>query len=146
LSDGLERFRRAQDEGGAFARALAEIAAGRKRSHWMWFVFPQIAGLGLSSTARFYAIRDRAEARAYLADPVLRDRLLTITAAARRWAGVVELPELFGAIDALKFVSSMTLFEAASDQAGRGAFADALDALAGGQRDERTLAILSAAE
>ncbi len=71
----LQRFLDAQDSGGTYRDAVAELRAGRKRSHWMWFVFPQIAGLGSSPTARTYAIRDLAEARAYLAHPVLGPRL-----------------------------------------------------------------------
>lgn len=139
----LDRFRVAQDQDEAFPRALAEIRAGAKQGHWMWFVFPQVAGLGTSPTARHFAIADLAEARAYLGDATLRERLLAVTVAARSWAGKRDLREVFGGIDALKFVSSMTLFEAAAGGADRECFAGALDALAGGSRDERTLAILS---
>ncbi|WIM99233.1 DUF1810 domain-containing protein [Actinoplanes oblitus] len=114
MSD-LERFVRAQD--GVYERALAELAAGSKRSHWMWFVFPQLAGLGSSPTARVYAIRDLAEARAYLAHPVLGPRLTecaaTLLAVRGRTAS-----QIFGYPDDLKLRSSMTLFaEAASDPA-----------------------------
>ena len=80
--DGLERFVRAQDEGATYATALAELRRGRKVSHWMWFVFPQLAGLGRSSTARYFEIASLAEAEAYLAHPVLGPRL-------REAAGVV---------------------------------------------------------
>ena len=106
----------------------------------MWFVFPQIAGLGLSPTARFYAIRDAAEARAYLADPLLGPRLAACTEAVLAWAGQRDLDALFGPVDALKFRSSMTLFEAAG---GPDCFTRALDLFAGGERDRRTLALLA---
>ena len=139
---GLDRFRATQDEGGTWARALAELQAGEKRSHWMWFVFPQLAGLGHSPTAQYYAIRDLAEARAYLADAVLRGRLLAATAAVMGWASIRDLEAIFGSVDALKFVSSMTLFEHAARSEDRAAFAAALDGLAEGRRDERTLALL----
>jgi len=138
----LSRFREAQDEDGTWQRALAELEAGEKRSHWMWFVFPQLAGLGHSPIARFYAIADLAEARAYLADPVLRERLLATTAATAQWAGQRRLASLLGGIDALKFVSSMTLFEVAGEGEDRAVFADALERLAGGERDTRTLQLL----
>ena len=139
---GIARFREAQDSDGTYRRALFETQAGQKRSHWIWFVFPQLAGLGSSSTARFYALADIAEARGYLADPVLRERLREITAAACQWAGKRDLREIFGGIDALKFVSSMTLFEAAAGTEDRKLFADALDRLAEGERDPRTLSLL----
>ena len=105
----MRRFHDAQD--GVFDTALAELEAGRKRSHWMWFVFPQIAGLGRSETARRYAIRDADEARAYLADPVLRDRLARAAAALMRHAGT-PAEAILGGIDAMKLRSSMTLFDA----------------------------------
>jgi uncharacterized protein (DUF1810 family) len=98
----LQRFVAAQD--GVYEQALAEIRAGTKRTHWMWFVFPQIAGLGSSPTAQHYAIADRAEAAAYLAHPVLGPRLLECTAALR------ERSVHFGFPDDLKLRSSMTLF------------------------------------
>jgi uncharacterized protein (DUF1810 family) len=109
----LQRFVDAQDEGGTYERALGELRAGRKTSHWMWFVFPQIAGLGRSPAARTYAIASPDEARAYLAHPVLGPRL-------REAAQVVAaLPrcdpfDVFGGIDAKKLRSSMTLFARAA--------------------------------
>ncbi len=109
----LERFVGAQD--GVYERARAELAAGSKRSHWMWFIFPQLAGLGSSPTARVYAIRDLAEARAYLAHPVLGARL---TECAETLLGVEgrTASQIFGFPDDLKLRSSMTLFaEAAGD-------------------------------
>src|SRR5690606_11356984 len=119
--------------------ALAELKAGRKRTHWMWFVFPQIAGLGRSETARYYALASAAEARAYLDDPALGTRLRDCTAAvlAHRDRGA---EAVFGPVDALKFRSSMTLFEAIAGDAAL--FAAALDAFYEGARDPATLAIL----
>jgi len=105
----LERFVEAQDAGATYEHAIAELRNGHKRSHWMWFVFPQIAGLGFSETSRYYGISSLGEARAYLADPVLGARL-------RECAQVLlELPSnnpvrIFGGVDAQKLQSSMTLF------------------------------------
>ena len=104
----LQRFHAAQE--GVYARVLGEIRAGDKRSHWMWFVFPQIAGLGRTATAQRYAISGRDEARAYLGDPVLGPRLLECT------AGVLALDhQMFGFPDDLKLRSSMTLFAQVAD-------------------------------
>ncbi|MEH3157877.1 MAG: DUF1810 domain-containing protein [Sphingomonas taxi] len=132
----LDRFVAAQAT--THDRALAELRAGRKASHWMWFVFPQIAGLGRSDTARFYAIRDLAEARAYLAHPLLGPRLHAATAAAIAAPGDAEA--IFGGIDAIKLRSSMTLFAAAADDPA--AFVAVLDRFFGGKRDPATLALL----
>jgi uncharacterized protein (DUF1810 family) len=112
--DGLDRFRDAQDDRfSGFDPALREIQSGRKQSHWIWYVFPQLAGLGNSGLAKMYGIRDLAEAMNYLRDPVLRDRLQRITAAvAEQAARGVPVPRLMDSrIDALKLVSSLTLFE-----------------------------------
>ncbi|CAO4155206.1 DUF1810 domain-containing protein [Methylorubrum extorquens] len=103
----LNRFVEAQD--GLYEDALAELRSGRKQSHWMWFIFPQIAGLGSSAMARRYAIRSLAEAQAYLAHPLLGERLRTCTRAANAWEGR-SAHALFGAPDDVKFRSSMTLF------------------------------------
>ena len=105
----LQRFVRAQDGGGTYDRALAELRAGAKRSHWMWFVFPQIAGLGFSEMSRRYALSGPAEARAYLAHPVLGPRLRECAQA------LLDLPRsdaaaVLGGVDAQKLQSSMTLF------------------------------------
>lgn len=110
----LNRFivaQAAEDEG--FATALGELRAGRKTSHWIWYVFPQLAGLGRSTTARFYGLADPAEARAYLGDPVLREHLLRATEVVAQQLGRgIPLPELMGGeTDSLKLVSSLTLFE-----------------------------------
>ena len=136
----LQRFLDAQQD--VYPAALAELRAGTKRSHWMWFVFPQLAGLGRSATARRFAIRDLAEARAYLAEPTLRARLVEASRAVGDWAGKRSLEAIFGEIDALKFVSSLTLFELVASAADRGVFAGALDGLAAGRRDAGTLGLL----
>jgi uncharacterized protein (DUF1810 family) len=116
----LERFVAAQERGGTYQRAVTELQAGTKVSHWMWFVFPQVAGLGMSAMSREYAISSVAEARAYLAHPVLGPRL-------RECARIVEATEgrsagaIFGPVDAVKLRSSMTLFTAAeADEAEAG--------------------------
>ncbi|MDT8759996.1 DUF1810 domain-containing protein [Sphingomonas psychrotolerans] len=131
----LERFVEAQQD--VYQQALAELRDGRKRSHWMWFVFPQIAGLGRSETARYYAIADIAEARAYLAHPLLGPRLGEAVDAVLAHAGRISAEALFGGIDAIKLRSSMTLFEAAAPNERR--FAAVLDRLYGGARDSETL-------
>ena len=141
MSD-LGRFLLAQD--GTYAEALGELRDGAKRSHWMWFVFPQIAGLGHSPTARHFAIRDLEEARSYLTDEVLGARLREATSATAAWTGRRTLREIFGPVDSLKFVSCMTLFEFATGADGAGDFGRALDALAQGERDRHTLALIAA--
>lgn len=140
--NGLGRFVTAQD--AVYAQVRAELVQGDKRSHWMWFVFPQIAGLGSSATARRYAISGIAEARRYLAHPVLGERLAECTQLMLGWAGRRSAAAILGPVDALKFCSSMTLFElAALDRGGRPEhFAHALDAFCQGRRDERTLGYL----
>jgi uncharacterized protein (DUF1810 family) len=134
----LQRFRTAQDAHGTYAAALAELRAGRKTTHWMWFVLPQLAGLGRSATARHYAVSGLAEARAYLADPVLGARL-------RECARVLgELPghdpvAVLGPVDAQKLRSSMTLFARASDEP---VFRAVLDRFFAGEEDPATIGLL----
>ena len=134
---GLDRFRRAQD--GDYETALREIRNGRKRSHWMWYIFPQLKGLGFSSTAEYYGVRDLEEARDYMEDPVLSTRLVEISGA------LLELDSsdptaVLGYPDDLKLRSCMTLFElAAPDQP---VFARVLEKFYGGRRDSRTLSLL----
>ena len=132
----LTRFASAQD--GVYPQALAELHAGAKRSHWMWFVFPQIAGLGQSSMARTYAIVDADEARAYLADAVLGPRLIEATEAVTSARGSAEA--ILGGIDAVKLRSSMTLFAAVADDPAP--FRSALDRFFGGADDPATLDLL----
>jgi uncharacterized protein (DUF1810 family) len=105
----LERFVSAQEAGGAYASALAELRAARKSGHWMWFIFPQLAGLGRSETARRYAIRSLEEAAAYLRHDRLGPRLIECTTAVEAIRERTAV-EIFGPIDALKLRSSMTLF------------------------------------
>ncbi|MBB3912227.1 DUF1810 domain-containing protein [Sphingomonas desiccabilis] len=134
----LDRFVEAQ--AGVWAQALAELKAGRKTGHWMWFVFPQIAGLGRSGTARFYAIADADEARAYLAHPLLGARLRETAEALLAHRGR-SAEAMLGGIDAIKLRSSMTLFEAVAP--GEPVFAAVLDAFYGGKCDPETLRRLS---
>jgi uncharacterized protein (DUF1810 family) len=132
----LERFVTAQAEGGTYEAALAELRAGAKRSHWMWFVFPQIAGLGSSPTARRYAIGSLAEARAYLAHPVLGPRLRESARALAELEGTDSADAILGPIDALKLRSSMTLFARADPD--EPVFAAVLRRYYGGQADPAT--------
>jgi uncharacterized protein (DUF1810 family) len=131
----LERFVAAQDAYGTYASAVAELRAGRKVGHWMWFVFPQVAGLGMSETSRRYAISSLEEARLYLAHPVLGPRLeecvRVLTALSGRSAR-----EIFGSVDELKLRSSMTLFARAAP--GDPLFQEVLDRYFGGSADDRT--------
>jgi uncharacterized protein (DUF1810 family) len=135
----LERFVAAQDGGGTYERALAELRAGRKTSHWMWFVFPQIEGLGRSPTAQAYAISSLAEARAYLEHPLLGPRLRECAAALLGLDGEDPVA-VMGPIDALKLRSSMTLFARADPEDDR--FPGLLRKYYGGAQDEATLARL----
>jgi uncharacterized protein (DUF1810 family) len=131
----LERFVRAQASGGLYDRALAELRAGRKESHWMWFVFPQLRGLGRSPTAQAFGIASLAEARAYLAHPLLGPRLLACTEAVAQ-AAAPSASSIFGQLDALKLRSSMTLFSrAAPDEP---LFQRVLDRFFGGEPDPLT--------
>lgn len=134
----LQRFVLAQDS--TYAVALAELAQGRKRSHWMWFVFPQLSGLGASHMARLYAVGSIQEARAYLEHPILGPRLREATVAVLRVPDG-DLRRIFGSPDDLKFCSCMTLFGEAgtADEP----FHEALRLLCHGQRDPRTIALLS---
>ena len=124
----LDRFKKAQeDPNSGFATALAEMQAGKKTSHWIWYVLPQLASLGRSDTARFYGIADLAEARAYLKDAVLHERLLRITEAIKeQLSRGANVPVLMGSEgDCVKLMSCMTLFQ----QAAR-----SLDEVTGGTR------------
>jgi uncharacterized protein (DUF1810 family) len=131
----LRRFEEAQDEGGTYRAAVSELRAGRKASHWMWFVFPQIAGLGRSPISRRYAISSLDEAKAYLEHPVLGSRLLESAGVLTELTGR-SAEAVFGPVDAMKLRSSMTLFaRAAPDEP---AFRQVLDRYFGGVEDDRT--------
>jgi uncharacterized protein (DUF1810 family) len=138
LAESLDRFVEAQ--AGVFDQALKELRAGRKQSHWMWFVFPQLRGLGFSDMAQRFGIANLAGAQAYLAHPLLGPRLHACGQAVLDWAGCRTPVQVFGAVDALKLCSSMTLFEAAG---GEPEFGQVLDAMYAGARDGRTLEILA---
>jgi uncharacterized protein (DUF1810 family) len=133
----LERFVAAQ--AGVYADVVRELAAGRKTSHWMWFIFPQIQGLGRSEIARRYAIASLDEARAYLGHPLLGARLAECTSLVVA-STAPTLVSIFGPVDALKFRSSMTLFAEASAEPAL--FVEALDTYCAGERDEATLELL----
>jgi uncharacterized protein (DUF1810 family) len=133
----LQRFVDAQDP--VFAKVCAELHAGRKQTHWMWFIFPQLAGLGSSAMAARYAMSAKPEAQAYLAHEILGSRLRQCTQLVNRVAGR-SVTEIFGYPDDLKFHSSMTLFSRAAPH--EQLFADALEKYFAGQSDMRTLQIL----
>ena len=133
----LQRFKEAQKRD--FDTALSEIRRGRKRSHWMWYIFPQIQGLGFSSTSAYYAIQNMAEAEDFLNDPYLGANLRTISEA------LLELDtddpyQIFGSPDHLKLLSCMTLFEAADGEGG--VFTQVIEKYYDGRRDDKTLYIL----
>ena len=137
----LGRFVTAQGQGGTYEAAVAELRSGRKRSHWMWFVFPQIAGLGQSPISKRYAISSLAEARAYLAHEVLGPRLVECA----RIVGDLKAPsaaDIFGGIDAIKLRSSMTLFARADPT--NPVFGEVLEAYFGGEADAATDRLLAA--
>ena len=122
-----------------YAAALGEIRGGRKRSHWMWYIFPQLRGLGFSSTAQFYGIRDLEEARDYMAHPLLGPRLVEISEALLTLPGS-DPSAVMGYPDDLKLCSCMTLFELAAPE--QPVFARVLEKYYAGRRDQRTLALL----
>lgn len=133
----LSRFKKAQEQD--YAEALCEIQKGHKQSHWIWYIFPQIAGLGRSGTAEYYAIRDLGEAKAYLADDTLRAHLLEISNALLTLESN-DAEEVMGWPDNLKLRSSMTLFHEADPE--EEVFQQVLDKFYGGVSDQRTLQIL----
>ena len=134
MASDLSRFVKAQEHD--YAQALREIRAGRKRSHWMWYIFPQIQGLGFSSTAQYYAIRDLDEAKAYLAHPVLGPRLKEISEALLELDGL-SAHEIFGYPDDLKLRSCMTLFRMADLNCE--VFEQVLEKYYDGEPDRRTV-------
>ncbi|MBT2558276.1 DUF1810 domain-containing protein [Hymenobacter sp. ISL-91] len=133
----LQRFLDAQQS--TYPTALSEIQNGRKRSHWMWFIFPQLKGLGFSETARFYGIADAAEAAAYLAHPVLGPRLVEICEALLQQPGT-DATRIFGSPDDVKLRSSMTLFGAVPGASA--VFGRVLERFYDGRPDAKTLALL----
>ncbi|HEX8937507.1 MAG TPA: DUF1810 domain-containing protein [Sphingomicrobium sp.] len=134
----LQRFVDAQEN--VFENALAELRAGSKQSHWMWFIFPQLAGLGRSATARHYAISSLGEARAFLAHSLLGPRLRKCVDRLLDWSGRRSAEQILGSIDSLKLRSSLTLFDLIEPNSS---FAAALEAFFAGRRDDRTLALLN---
>jgi len=137
MQNDLARFTEAQARN--YHDALSEIRNGRKRTHWMWYIFPQIQGLGLSETARFYAIKNRREAEEYAAHPVLGPRLLEISAALLGLKSN-DAHAILGSPDDMKLQSSMTLFAALP--AAPAVFQQVLDKFYGGAQDEKTLRLL----
>jgi uncharacterized protein (DUF1810 family) len=135
--DNLARFISAQDE--VYEDVLAELRSGSKQTHWMWFIFPQIEGLGHSSISRYYSIKSREEAERYLAHPILGPRLVECAEIVLAENGRSAL-EIFGSPDDLKLKSSMTLFASVDDS--QTVFTRVLDKYFGGQRDQRTLGLL----
>lgn len=132
----LERFVKAQDQ--SYENALNEIKRGRKKSHWMWYVFPQIKGLGYSSTAQYYAIQNKEEVKEYLSHPILSKRLVEISEELMKLESN-NANEIFGYPDDMKLKSSMTLFSLVSEQE---IFKKVLDKYFDGKIDERTVEIL----
>lgn len=130
----LDRFLAAQET--AYARALGEIRSGKKSSHWIWFIFPQIVGLGSSEINRLYSIKSLDEAKAYLAHPILGARLDECTRAVMRHDDLTA-EDIFGALDAMKFGSCMTLFEQAAPDGAL--FGEAIERFFSGRRDPWTL-------
>ena len=133
----LQRFLDAQEND--YADALREIKQGYKQSHWIWFIFPQMRGLGKSYMAEYYGISSIEEARAYLDHPTLKARLIEISTALLQHKGKSTAYEILGTIDAIKVRSSMTLFDHILPNA---IFADVLDAFYNGERDEKTMLII----
>lgn len=136
-SEGVERFVSAQED--VWDMVLSELRAGEKRGHWMWYIFPQIIGLGCSSMATRYAIQDMAEAREYLSHPVLGARLREAMSMVLSHRGRKTYRDIFSDIDALKLRSSATLFNVVSPG---DVFKEVLDVFYGGKPCEKTLAIL----
>lgn len=132
----LNRFLQAQDDFGTYVLALQEMKVGRKITHWMWFIFPQLKGLGRTDNSIYYGIESLKEAEDYLADPTLGKRLREITSAVLSHKGEDILVVMGGRTDAKKFRSSMTLFDAVCPGE---VFAEAIDSFFSGNRDSRTL-------
>ena len=136
-SENLDRFLMAQQN--TYQQALAEIKSGRKQSHWMWFIFPQIAGLGFSETSKFYALKDRKEARLYMEDPILGSRLIEISKALLAIEGKTA-NQIFGSPDDLKLKSCMTLFSELDN--ADPVFEAVLKKYFKGEKDQKTLRVI----
>lgn len=138
----LQRFVGPQSQ--VYVDVTRELAQGRKQTHWMWFIFPQLTGLGHTATAQHFGIESLAEARDYLGHPVLGPRLRECAGLLRGYPGERPIGEILGSVDALKLRSSMTLFARASRQPeDRDLFEAVLDRYYGGEADQRTLAMLT---
>lgn len=135
--NNIERFVKAQDNHACYQTALSEVSEGRKRSHWIWFIFPQMRGLGYSEMSHYYGIASLNEAKAYLAHPTLNARQREICQALLQREETAL--QIFGGIDALKVQSSMTLFDLVAPQ---DIFAEVLDKFYGGERCQKTLELL----
>lgn len=133
----IKRFISAQERD--YNDALQEVKNGRKRGHWIWYIFPQIAGLGASSTSQYYAIADMTEAKEYLANPILRAHLTEISTALLELS-TDDAESVFGYLDAMKVRSSMTLFKHADE--GCEIWSAVLEKFFGGQEDWRTLSLI----
>ena len=136
MQNSLDRFIQAQET--SYPTALAEVRAGYKCSHWMWYIFPQLKGLGFSLTAQYYGINGREEAMAYLKHPVLGARLREITTAFLQLSGV-SAKEVLGHTDAMKMLSCMTLFNVVTP---KDIFQQVIDKYYNGRVDRRTLSLL----
>lgn len=135
--DGVERFVKAH--ASMYPIALSEIKNGKKVSHWMWYIFPQLRGLGSSYSSNYYGLKGISEARLYMANPVLRTHMIEIITELLRLP-TNDAVQIFGTLDAMKFRSSLTLFNLAFPD---GIFAHALDKFFNGQQDQSTIAMLS---
>jgi uncharacterized protein (DUF1810 family) len=138
-SEPFDLYRFVQAQANDYERALAEIKSGRKRSHWMWYIFPQLDGLGLSATSRRYAIKNVAETEAYLSHPVLGPRLVACAEALLRIEGC-SAQEIFGSTDEMKLRSCATLFASVAPPGS--VFDRLIDKYFGGHRDDKTLRLL----
>ena len=136
----LERFTKAQNDYGTYTRALSEIKAGHKQSHWIWYIFPQLKSLGFSRNAKYYGIEDIDEAKSYLSHPVLGKRLLEITEALMNLQETDPAVVMGGYPDDIKLCSCMTLFAKISEEGS--IFHRVLDKFFAGQMDKNTLALL----
>ncbi len=139
MEQDLSRFLIAQEN--KFEQAISEIKSGRKRTHWMWYIFPQFKGLGYSETARFYSIQSLDEARNYLAHPILGERLKEISIELLKHQGKYNVNTIFGFPDDVKLKSSMTLF-ALVDSSREKIFKNVIDNFFDGQLDDKTLSFL----